>query len=284
MRCSQVRLHPYFCASRGDKSSKRPYGPIPAFGVQCETAIEWRKVIAIELFPSESRKGRSLKANRSKVAAPKRVFLLSPANAAGVRAQLILREDASFPLARRLRESGLPLGEIFSFISGLYFRGKLAYAMAFAAPPGRAPGALVITASGGLISPDTLVTREELCRISAGSVDEDEPSYRLPLERDARLLAKQIGRKCEVVLLGSVATPKYVEPLLGIFGERLYFPAEFAGRGDMSRGGLMLRCVREGVPLNYVSLMTGARHGSKPPKLPKIMSMKMAAGNGRIDI
>src|SRR5438045_1587672 len=131
-----------------------------------------------------NREGRNLKVNGSRaVTAPKRVFLLSPANAAGIRAQLILREAASFPLARRLRANGLPLGEVFSFISGLYFRGKLAYATAFAAPPRGAPGALVITACGGLISPDTLVTREDLRRISAGSVDEDEPSYRLPLER-----------------------------------------------------------------------------------------------------
>ena len=224
-----------------------------------------------------------MKADGSTVAAPKRVFLLSPANASGVRAQLILRADANFPLARRLRSDGLPLGEVFSFISGLYFRGKLAYATAFAVPPKGSPGALVITACGGLIAPDTLVRREELARISAGSVDEGEPRYRLPLERDARKLAEQIGSRCEVVLLGSVATPKYVEPLLGIFGERLVFPAEFAGRGDMSRGGLMLRCVRENVPLNYVSLMTGPRHGSKPPKLPRIKSIQVASGNGRIN-
>jgi hypothetical protein len=74
---------------------------------------------------------------------------------------------------------------------------------------------------------------------------------------------------CKVVLLGSVATPKYVEPLLGIFGERLMFPAEFAGRGDMSRGGLMLRCARSGEQLTYVPVATAMRHGPRPPKLPK---------------
>jgi hypothetical protein len=221
--------------------------------------------------------------NGSRAGTPRRVFLLSPANAAGIRAQLILREDASFPLARRLREYGAPLGEVFSFISGLYFRGKLAYATAFAQPPKGAPGALVITACGGLLPPELLVTREDLSRISGGPVDADEPGYRLPLERDARQLAKMIGSKCEVVLLGSVATSKYVEPLLGIFGERLFFPVEFAGRGDMSRGGLMLRCVREGVPLNYVSLRTGPRHGNKPPKLPKIAGIKIGNRDGRIN-
>jgi hypothetical protein len=196
-----------------------------------------------------------------------RVFLLSPANAAGIRAQLILRDGAGFPLARRLRQGELTLGEAFSFISGLYFRGKLAYARAFASPPPRVPGALVITACGGLISPDLPVTKDALCAISAAPVSASESRYLIPLERDARRLAKQVGANCEIVLLGSVATPKYVQPLLEIFGDRLLFPAEFAGRGDMSRGGLMLRCARSGVPLTHVPVATAQRHGSRPPRL-----------------
>ena len=199
-----------------------------------------------------------------------RIFLLSPANASGVRARLILRENATFPLALRLRDGGLSLGESFSFISGLYFRGKLAYARAFAQPPPHAQGArgaMVITACGGLLPAETLVTREDLRKISSASVSLSDARYRVPLERDARLLADEIGARCEVVLLGSVATPKYVDPLLKIFGERLLFPAEFAGRGDMSRGGLMLRCVQSGVQLNYVPVATGNRHGARPPKL-----------------
>jgi hypothetical protein len=202
----------------------------------------------------------------------KRVFLLSPANAAGKRGQLLLREAATFELAGRLRERGLALGEAFSFISGLYFRGKLAYASAFAAPPLGAPGILVITACGGLMSPAALITRSELCAISAAPVEASEPRYRVPLERDARRLYEQVSDDCEVVLLGSVATPKYVEPLLAIFGERLVFPSEFAGRGDMSRGGLMLRCVRQGVELNYVPIVTAERHGRRPAKLPKLIA------------
>ena len=200
-----------------------------------------------------------------------RVFLLSPANAAGKRAQLLLREEAMFGLAQRLRNGGLALGEAFTFISGLYFRGKLAYASTFANPPDGAPGVLVITACGGLMSPDALITQSDLCKISAALVDASEPRYRIPLERDARRLHKQLGKTCEVVLLGSVATPKYVEPLLAIFGDKLVFPADFAGRGDMSRGGLMLRCVREQVELTYVSIATGKRHGPRPAKLPKIV-------------
>lgn len=212
-----------------------------------------------------------LKTRRSAAVPVNRVFLLSPANAAGKRAQLLLREGAMFDLARRLKNGGLPLGEAFSFISGLYFRGKLAYASAFATPPDGAPGVFVITACGGLMSPDALITQSDLCDISAAPVDASEPRYRIPLERDARGLCKLLGKDCEVVLLGSVATPKYVEPLLAIFGDKLIFPAEFAGRGDMSRGGLMLRCVREAVELKYVSIAGGKLHGPRPAKLAKII-------------
>jgi hypothetical protein len=205
-----------------------------------------------------------------------RIFLLSPANASGKRAKMLLREGATFELAQRLQADGLTLGEAFAFISGLYFRGKLAYAKAFAAPPHEVAGVLVITACGGLVSPERTMGREELRQISAAHVDAGEPRYRVPLERDARCLAKQISAESEVVLLGSIATPKYVEPLLGIFGERLKFPSEFAGRGDMSRGGLMLRCVKDERELNYVSVTLGARHGARPARLPKLAIRRAA--------
>jgi predicted kinase len=200
----------------------------------------------------------------------RRIFLLSPANAAGVRAKMILREGATFPLAVRLREEGLPLGEIFSFISGLYFRGKLAYARAHAAPPSGLPGIVVITASGGLVSPDRMFRLPDLLGITSGDIAAGAPEYRLPLERDARLLYEHMGSESEVVLLGSVATPKYVEPLLEIFGERLKFPQEFVGRGDMSRGGLMLRYAAEKRELTYVPVVGAVRHGVRPPKLAKL--------------
>ena len=204
------------------------------------------------------------------IAKSRRIFLLSPANMSGRRAQMAVSERAQFPLAVRLREMGAPLGEIFAFISGLYFRGKLAYARAFAETPAGMPGAFVITACGGLIPPETPVTASELRRICAADIDPSDLRYRGPLERDAHSLAEMVGGECEIVLLGSVATPKYVEPLLGIFGERLLFPAQFAGRGDMSRGGLMLRCARSGVELAYVPVATGDRHGPRPTRLPKL--------------
>jgi hypothetical protein len=197
----------------------------------------------------------------------RRIFLLSPASVSGVRAQFLMHDSADSEMARRLRESGLPLGEVFSFMSSLYFRGKLAYAKAFAVAPPNLEGAFVITASGGLVPPDTCVTLKRLREISSGNVDSTNAQYREPLERDARALAEVAGGNCEVVLLGSIATTKYVEPLLAVFGERLSVPAEFAGRGDMSRGGLMLRCVQTGEQLTYVPVLEAPRHGPKPPRL-----------------
>ena len=203
---------------------------------------------------------------------PKRIFLLSPANAAGVRGKLILNEDARFDLAMRLHWHGLPLGELFSFISGLYFRGKLTYARAFAQVPPDVPGIFVITACGGLVPPDQVISTAEVREMLTVPIEPSDPRYRAPLEREARILADRAGKRCEIVLLGSIASPKYVGPLLPILGERLVFPAEFVGRGDMSRGGLMLRHARAGIPLNYIPVATAVRHGTRPPKLPKLAS------------
>src|SRR5262249_13560343 len=84
-----------------------------------------------------------------------RVFLLSPAHCGGLRAQLMLREQAQFDLARRLRTSqGVTLGEVFTFLSGLYFRGKLAYARFFVRATEGRGGVMVITPCQGLRSPD----------------------------------------------------------------------------------------------------------------------------------
>jgi hypothetical protein len=197
----------------------------------------------------------------------RRVFLLSPANIAGIRARFVMREDADFEVAVRLRQRGVSLGELFSFISGLYFRGKWAYARTFCNVPPNIHGTLVITSSGGLVSPDAVITLERLQEISSGKLDPTDRRYRTLLERDAQSLARICGKSCQIVLLGSIATPKYVEPLLTVFGEQLMFPAEFVGRGDMSRGGLMLRRVQSGEPLTYVPLLGATRHGPKPPKL-----------------
>jgi hypothetical protein len=202
-------------------------------------------------------------------AAPFRVvFLLSPAHCGGRRAEILLREEAAFPLAQRLRESGAPLGEVFSFLSGLYFRGKLAYGHAFARPRLEgSPGVLVITPGRGLLPPDTVVTLEDLRAIAGVGVAPDEPRFREPLERDVAALAGSLSSEDVVVLLGSIATGKYVDVIGRLLDGRLRFPSEFVGRGDMSRGGLMLRCVASGAELEYLSIAGAVRRGTRPPKL-----------------
>jgi len=189
------------------------------------------------------------------------VFLLSPANCAGTRAQLLLKSQTS-PLTTRLANGGAPLGEVFTFMSSLYFRGKLAYATRF----GRA---YVITPGRGLVPADVLIRVEDLRTMATVEVDEAVPAFRAPLVRDATALNRNLGSTDRVVLLGSVATAKYVGPLLEVFGERLHFPATFVGRGDMSRGGLMLRCAKAGTPLDYVPVRGAVLHGPRPPKLGK---------------
>ena len=185
-----------------------------------------------------------------------RIFLLSPAHCGGLRAQMVLSERASFALALRVRVgTGAPLGEVFSFLSGLYFRGKLAYARAFASP------------SDGRPQPVDLAG---LRRFASVDIAGDDPRYRGPLDRDVQRLARRIGPGGEVVLLGSIATGKYVEPLLAVLGERLRFPVEFVGRGDMSRGGLLLRSARAGTELTYVGVRDAVRRGPRPPRLPPV--------------
>jgi hypothetical protein len=148
-----------------------------------------------------------------------RIFLLSPANASGIRGKRLLSGRAQFDLALRLRTTGAPLGEIFSFMSSLYFRGKLAYAQRFASPPAGLAGIFVITSSRGLLAPEAIVTLEELRAMSLARINHNSPEYRVPLERDARLLSERSGNGTQIVLLGSIATQKYVAPLLEIYLE-----------------------------------------------------------------
>ena len=205
-----------------------------------------------------------------------RVFLLSPANCGGRRAKQALSPDATFALAAALRSPhGAPIGELFTFVSGLYFRGKLTYARRFAQPPDPTnpivgAGVYVITPNAGLRSPDTLVTHTAVRAFARGDVDPDNAKYRRPLEASARTLLTEIGPDCDVVLLGSIASPKYVDVLAGIFGERLRFPTAFVGRGDMSRGGLLLRHASDGVELDYAPVVGATLHGARPPKLPPL--------------
>ena len=203
---------------------------------------------------------------------PSRVFLLSPANCNGRRGAQLLSPRSTSNVARRLNSrDGIPLGDLFAFVSALYFRGKLTYARHFAAPPDVdnpivGSGVHVITTNAGLRSPDTRVTRAAIRQFAAEDIDPDNRAYRRPLEQSATALRREIG-DCEVVLLGSIASPKYVDALLQIFGAQLVFPVDFVGRGDMSRGGLLLRQAAAGVELSYVPVAGAVRHGPRPPKL-----------------
>lgn len=156
-------------------------------------------------------------------------------------------------MALRLRGGeGVPIGELFAFLSGLYFRGKLAYASAFSTPPPGIPGVLVITPNMGLVAADHKIDHATLQKLATTKIKPGDQGYRLPLERDSKDVSKRIGRQSEIVLLGSLATDKYLRILSPIFGDQLRYPAEFVGRGDMSRGALLLKCVREAQELEYV--------------------------------
>jgi hypothetical protein len=201
---------------------------------------------------------------------PHRIFLLSPAHCGGKRASFLFNDRASFELAIKLRTpAGATIGETFAFLSGLYFRGKLTYAQRFANPPDSVSGAWTITTNRGLLPVETPVTLDELRAMGDCDIHLDEPKYRRPLERAAKKLATESG-DAEIVLLGSVASDKYVQILSKIFGHRLKFPSDFAGRGDMSRGGLMLKCVRENTELPYVPLDEAAFRGitARKKKMP----------------
>jgi hypothetical protein len=181
---------------------------------------------------------------------------------------LLFNERADFPLARALRtRRGALLGDVFSFLSGLYFRGKLTYARAFCPAPGGVPTVLIITSDRGLVAPDVRVTLEDLRAFAASPIDVANPAYRDPLLRTAEQITIKAGGSLDAILLGSIASGKYVDVLLSVFGERLLFPLEFVGRGDMSRGGLMLRCVDTRTELTYIPVAGALRRGQRPPKL-----------------
>jgi hypothetical protein len=182
---------------------------------------------------------------------------------------LLLNPRANFPLAWEFQQKGAPVGELFQFASGLYFRGKLAYARAFGRPPPGGAGALAIVPGRGLMDVEQTITADELRAIAEVPVDLRDSRYRDPLERDARLLARRLDSRGEAVLLGSIATGKYADLFLEALGQQLLFPPSFVGRGDMSRGGLLLRSVRGGTELPYAPLRGAVRHGARPPKLPR---------------
>src|SRR5690606_4635059 len=198
----------------------------------------------------------------------KRVFILSPATTTGKRAEYLHNSDADFPLAVKLRAGKATVEEAFSFLSGLYFRGKLAYAKHFAhAPAGVAPY-YIVSSSRGLMSGKEHIDISVIEEFSRVPIDIKEQRYIRPLRRDLLALAPKLAPDDQVILLGSIATDKYVGPLVEIIGNRLHFPEDCRSRGDMSRGGLMLRAVAADHELAYARFSSiTARRGARPPKL-----------------
>jgi hypothetical protein len=188
---------------------------------------------------------------------PPKIFLLSPASLNGLRAKQLMSPRAKFDLAMRYQQpDGVEIADAFAFMSALYFRGKIAYARRFAVPSPivGGDGIFVITTGYGLVPPDWRITEERMKRMQKIDIDITSRSYVKPLKDHAQLLARALPEETEVVLLGSVATGKYVDVLWPILGQRLRFPSAFAGLGDMARGGLMLRAARSGNELEYVTL------------------------------
>jgi hypothetical protein len=117
------------------------------------------------------------------------------------------------------------------------------------------------------VPPATTVQVSDLHAFGSVAIDAADARYAAPLRRDAQRLRAQLPAGARVVLLGSIATEKYTQPLLDVFAEDLLFPAAFVGRGDMSRGGLLLRCVDEGRELEYIPVRGASRRGGRPPRL-----------------
>jgi hypothetical protein len=208
-----------------------------------------------------------LQPQRARASGPATVFLLSPARCGSVRANLLTDPRGKSALAQQLRsEQGAELGEVFAFLSALYFRGKLAYARTFASPADS--GVLVITPGEGLVSAAARIDVARMRAYGAVDVHHQNEQFAGPLLRDARALAERLGADARVVLLGSIASAKYVAPLQHVFGERLLFPAEFVGRGDMSRGGLLLRSAQDEIELEYMPVQGTVLRGRRPAKLP----------------
>jgi hypothetical protein len=196
----------------------------------------------------------------------RQLFLLSPAKVSGARAGYLLNPEAQFPTARAFQREGLPLGEVFAFASGLYFRGKLTYARHFVVPT-NGDEIRVITTNRGLLSPDARIGPDDLRAFGSVNIDGEDPRYLDPIRNHGQKLARELDGDGVAILLGSIATAKYRDVLLECFGDRLLFPAEFVGRGDMSRGGLLLRCTRENSPLHYTSVQGAILRGRRAPRI-----------------
>src|SRR5690348_11491670 len=100
----------------------------------------------------------------------RRIFLLSPARADGERARMLLNGGGMMG-SRLRRGEAIPIADIFTFLSGLYFRGKLAYARQFGDPPRGLAGSYVITTNCGLVPPETKMTLPEMQALAKNQID-----------------------------------------------------------------------------------------------------------------
>ena len=259
-RTAQCRGRPTPTSSRRSRSTSRRRGPSRRAGRSSSSGC--RRFTGYE--PPEPREPSHVTSQ---------IFLLSPANCGGRRATMVMSERATFELATRLRTAdGAPLGERVRVLSGLYFRGKLAYCRAFARPPDPASpisgaGSFVITPNAGLRSVDTPVTIAALRNFAGVDIDVANPKYRRPLEVSARAIAEDIGPDCAVVLLGSIASPKYVDVLQGIFGAATAVSRRFRRprRHEPRRPDAAVGHGGRGAA--YIPVAGAVRHGVRPPKL-----------------
>ena len=197
------------------------------------------------------------------------IFLLSPAFCGGKRGAVLLKEGGTSAPAQQLAAGAMSLGAAFSFVSGLYFRGKLAYATHFTAERDW-PGVFVITPTRGLQPPELPVDGALLREFVDVDLASGDARYLGPLLRDLQDLVAGLEPGARVVLLGSVATTKYLEPIADVLGDRLCFPRDFVGRGDMSRGALLLQSVEADRELEYVPFAAGVtRRGPRAPGVAK---------------
>lgn len=180
------------------------------------------------------------------------IFLLSPARLTGARGRRILAGTGRLSTTDAFTDgSRLPLGSVYASISTLYFRGKLAYARRFGAWDEGDP-VLVITPDRGLAPADMPVDIGTLRDSATVPIALDEPRYVEPLLQSVSALRERLTSEDRVVLLGSIATPKYVDPLGRTLGTHLFVPRDFVGMGEMRRGSLLLGAVAEGRELSYI--------------------------------
>ena len=121
----------------------------------------------------------------------------------------------------------------------------------------------MITPNRGLLAPSVRMTLDDLARLAKTDIDPCAEEFRKPLQQDAKALAEALGPRGQPVLLGSIATPKYVDVLLVSLSAGASFPGRIRWSGRHEPwGSLASLCGR---PLG-TRLRAGA--GSCPARRP----------------